>query len=156
MGGHPTAWLEGAALLSFLFARASPPNERGCRLWRGSSKLGYGEVRYRGTLLSVHRLTYDLSNEVPLGDRVGRHTCDTPACIEPTHTIPGTHADNVRDKMERGRQPTGETHGRHKFTLAQVLAMRADLRTCREIAADYGTTKNHVQRIKSRKVWKNA
>lgn len=32
-----------------------------------------------------------------------RHTCDTRACVEPTHLLLGTHLDNNHDMIERGR-----------------------------------------------------
>ena len=47
------------------------------------------------------------NGEIPDG-LVVRHTCDNTQCINPNHLLLGTHADNVRDKMERGRhKPRG-------------------------------------------------
>ena len=41
---------------------------------------------------------------------VVRHACDNPPCCNPLHLLGGTHADNVADKVRRGRVPRGETH----------------------------------------------
>lgn len=34
---------------------------------------------------------------------VVRHKCDRPECYNPTHLLPGTQADNIKDMHDRGR-----------------------------------------------------
>lgn len=65
---------------------------------------GYGFVPF-----SVHRSGYahihayeQEHGPVPKGMLV-RHTCDVRNCREPSHLVLGTHTDNMRDKVERGR-----------------------------------------------------
>lgn len=52
--------------------------------------------------IGAHRFAYVLANggEIP---EVARHTCDNPPCCRPSHLIAGSHADNMRDRQERGR-----------------------------------------------------
>lgn len=52
------------------------------------------------------------------------HKCDTPACVNPNHLRLGTHADNMADKVRRGRQARGERHTRAKLTRNDVDAIR--------------------------------
>lgn len=56
----------------------------------------YGNVK-------VHRLVYELSSGEDISDKVIRHTCDNPKCINPDHLITGTHLDNIKDMVERDR-----------------------------------------------------
>ena len=63
---------------------------------------------------TLHRkVHYIRTGEWP---EVVRHTCDNARCIEPTHLISGTQADNVADMDERGRRTDqrnfGEANGR--------------------------------------------
>lgn len=63
----------------------------------------YGMFRLpEGTYpIGAHRVAFMLTNGyLP---EVGRHTCDNPPCVRPSHIIDGTHQDNMRDRSERGR-----------------------------------------------------
>jgi hypothetical protein len=75
--------------------------------------------------------------------------------VNPSHLVAGTQADNVKDMHEkqRGRKAKGEAHGRSKLTDEKVNAIRADLRTDREIAKSYGVSKGLVWQVKARTIW---
>ena len=85
----------------------------GCWEWRGRrSEKGYPLISIERLGLRharAHRVMYEETTGNILGDRIIRHTCDNPPCINPSHLEPGTNADNTRDMMERGRH---HTHGR--------------------------------------------
>lgn len=60
----------------------------------------------RSRCVRLHRLVMADKLGVTLAELTGvvvRHTCDNPRCINPNHLIPGTKADNNRDRAERGR-----------------------------------------------------
>lgn len=70
----------------------------------GYALVGIPGVRSR--CVNLHRLVYCESNGLTLDDIKGqcvRHTCDNPRCIEPTHLILGSWAQNNKDRAERGR-----------------------------------------------------
>jgi hypothetical protein len=50
------------------------------------------------------------------------HKCDNPPCCNPAHLFAGTNDDNVRDKVQKGRQhrPIGRLNGRAKLTDEQI------------------------------------
>lgn len=63
--------------------------------------------------------------------------------------------ENMRDKMTKGRHvsSSGERNGNAKLTAEQVLAIRSDPRSLREIAADYGVVDTTISHIKTGRRW---
>jgi hypothetical protein len=69
----------------------------------------------------AHRLAFKLwKGEIPEGLEV-LHSCDNPPCFNPAHLSAGTHLQNMREMVERGRV---RVMGR-KLTPDQVKAIRA-------------------------------
>ena len=89
----------------FVFCHGDPD---ACWIWTGTRRQDYGLVKISGKLAGAHVETYRLfKGELPEGKPIVRHTCDQPACCNPAHLIPGTHAENMQDKVERGRCNNG-------------------------------------------------
>ena len=79
----------------------------GCWMWNGAQRHGYGVMRHEGKVKSVHRVAYILAHgPIPDGKCVC-HACDTPLCVHPDHLVLGDHAENQRQKKERGRAGGG-------------------------------------------------
>lgn len=102
-----------------------------CWEWTGGLfKTGYGKIRgNNGTTAYAHRVSYEINNgPIPPGLLV-RHTCDNPKCVRPDHLLTGTHLDNARDSIERGRARTGKSfgssHGRCRHPFSTVKRVRA-------------------------------
>ena len=73
---------------------------------------GYGRFKIT-SYTSVHsnRVAWTLHHGRDPGDLIIRHSCDNPPCCNPAHLEIGTHADNTRDKIERGRWRGGRNDG---------------------------------------------
>lgn len=79
-----------------------------CHEWRGTPRSdGYGTTGLIGNKqMLAHRAAYLLAYGVEPA-QLGRHSCDNRRCVRPDHIINGTHADNARDMVERGRSLRG-------------------------------------------------
>jgi len=130
-----------------------------CWLWQAAKNSdGYGSFRRdNATTCSAHRMSWEIHRgPVPEGMQVLHH-CDTPACVNPSHLYLGTQLDNIQDRVTRGRgnRPIGEKHPQAKLTEDDVRRIRADDRTYKQIAADYGVSYHAIDGIKRGKRWKH-
>ncbi len=79
-------------------------NHNGCWVWIGAlDTLGYGHLTIKRKLRLAHRVSWELANgSIPDGLHVLHH-CDNPPCVNPSHLFLGTHLDNMRDMIAKGR-----------------------------------------------------
>jgi hypothetical protein len=132
----------------------------GCWLWTGAtSSTGYGAFGLEGgQMVGAHRFAYYLANGPIPDNAFVCHTCDTPACIRPAHLFVGTQADNMADKVSKGRQyrPVGEKNRMAKLVAADVLEIRARFANgdhYRDIARDYNLHPEYVHAVVSGRRW---
>lgn len=82
----------------------------GCWLFNGGkTHFGYGRLSLRGNRwITAHRFAWLLHRgDIPDVSLCVLHRCDNPPCVNPDHLFLGTHADNVRDMVRKGRASTG-------------------------------------------------
>lgn len=77
-----------------------------CEEWQGSRTLqGYGRIGRAGK--RAHRMVWEQAyGPIPAGMFVC-HRCDNPPCVKLSHLFLGTPADNMADKVRKGRQAKG-------------------------------------------------
>lgn len=75
-----------------------------CWEWKAyRNKAGYGVFGWTNKTTLAHRTAWGLEfGEIPEGMCVC-HTCDNPACCNPSHLFLGTHRDNMGDCQKKGR-----------------------------------------------------
>jgi len=131
----------------------------GCWWWTGGSfDDGYGgiqEGRRGSCMLRAHRVSWELyRGEIPTGMQVLHH-CDNSLCVNPEHLFLGTNADNVKDKVAKGRQARGSRIS--ELVEKQVLEIRRRYNqggcTQQELAEKYDVRQNTISRIVNRKSW---
>lgn len=160
----------------------------GCWIWVGGTtknrkprkpsenKHIYGQFYWKEigrNSIAAHRASYLLFvGKIPEGLLV-RHSCDNGLCVNPEHLELGTHKDNMKDMIERGRSakgernshalypektPRGEQHGNNIYTMDQVNHVRSLLSyglPCSKITAATGVKRSTVYAIKYNHQWRN-
>lgn len=137
---------------------------KGCLEWKGAKyKSGYGAVRFNGKVQRVHRVIWELMvGKIPKGVDI-LHTCDNPPCACIDHLFKGTQAVNMKDKVEKGRQPQGEKHRDHILTEAQAVEVIEKKRAsggkfrwgASELAEKFGVKLQTVSGIANGRTWKH-
>ena len=135
------------------------PNEHGqCWEWQGALRdKGYGKLYIRRKAYSAHRVAWVIANnaEIPEGMCVC-HSCDNPACVNPDHLWIGTDADNLNDKVSKGRQARGIRVSGAKLNdsdVETIFVLREAGWLHRQIAARFGVGTKHVADILARRNW---
>lgn len=131
-----------------------------CWLWTGAKiPGGYGTIKIIGKTVLVHRYSYQLHfGSIPTCLDV-LHTCDTPACINPSHLFVGTQADNMIDMWKKGRGADyrGEKSSSAKLNELAVREIFEDSKkglTQRSIAIKHNVSHSVICNILNQKTWK--
>lgn len=139
-----------------------------CWAWLGPRESsGYGVLgvssggprrQARATHLA---LRFGKGVEVPAG-LFACHRCDNPGCVNPDHLFIGTHVDNMRDMVAKGRghgpgaEAVGEKNGHAKLTDADVIEARrryvAGERSA-DLAREYGIARSAMRRTLFGQAW---
>lgn len=81
-------------------------NPYACWEWKGpinTYRMGYGIVSIHRKTKRAHRVAFELAyGNIPDGKLV-LHKCDNPRCCNPAHLFLGSHKDNSRDMVSKGR-----------------------------------------------------
>lgn len=138
-----------------------PEPNSGCWLWIGAinNRLGYGTVvnPATGRAMPAHRASYlKTHGSIPDGMDI-LHRCDVRCCVNPDHLFPGTHTDNMRDMMKKGRHrvPLGAAHGKAKLTADAVRAIRASTEPHKVLADRYATSVHNIHTVRDRRSWQH-
>jgi hypothetical protein len=130
-----------------------------CWLWTASvDHDGYGQF-HAGKQTRAHRFSFQLAYGWLPERGVIMHKCDTPRCVRPDHLVAGTHEDNVRDKIAKGRLrvPHGADHWSRRLSLEQIKAARSSwesgMFTQARLAEEYGVSAATINRAIRQLAW---
>lgn len=116
--GHASSngkWTHGSIVERF-WNHVERAGDYECWIWSGAKwcQSGYGKITFgpRGAKKkAAHRLSYELHRgPIPTG-AVIMHSCDNTMCVNPAHLVAGTQAQNMADKMDKGRWRVNEQEG---------------------------------------------
>lgn len=137
----------------------SVPGPNGCIEYvppRGDFGKGYRLLWYKRKSYVASRVAWVVANGPIPEAMFVCHKCDNPKCVNPEHLFLGTPADNMRDKVAKGRQknPLGEAHGRAKLTEADAAFIRSSTLDANSIGRMLSVHPQHVRLIRRRKrIW---
>lgn len=143
------------ALMAQLETRIERIPESGCWIWMAGVSERYGTAKFMGHQWLAHRLVYELLVGSVPADAELCHRCDIGFCVNPDHLFVGSHVDNMRDALDKGRIkfrafPAGDAH--HLVVIDDATAemigrMRGAGRKPREIAAATGVRHNRIRNL---------
>lgn len=89
---------------------------------------GYGRVRFKNVRTAATHISLEIDGRPrpPAPGDHALHSCDNRKCVNPAHLRWGTHQDNMRDMIQRGRQARKAGRRvlrrlfREKYTPAQI------------------------------------
>ena len=141
--------------ISNFWAQVDVRGENDCWNWTGwKVKEGYGRL---GNLIAPRVSAYLAGMNID--GLFVCHRCDNPSCVNPLHLFVGTHADNTRDRNQKGRDARGRSHGMSKLTDADVLEIRALYAsgkwTYKQLGERYAVDLSNIASIVHRKTWKH-
>lgn len=141
-------------------------SKNGCWLYKTICNVkthGYGVIRAKGRILLAHRYSWELHyGAIPEGMQI-LHKCDIRNCVNPKHLFLGTNADNVADKIKKGRSNNakGSATGMSKLNEDKVLKIKqtllnmSTLNEYRKLAKKYKVSMVTITKIKYGESWKH-
>jgi hypothetical protein len=126
----------------------------GCWEWQGSVwATGYGRFHFEGRSQKAHRLAWRFENGTLREEACVLHRCDNRRCVRPSHLFLGDRRANNLDKISKGRQTKGSDVNTAKLTADKVRAIRGSVAMSDALAARFGVSRGHINKIKRREVW---
>lgn len=150
------------------FSRFTDPMERfnshvtktdTCWLWDSFTPKGRANsFMLKGRTLNAARASYTLHKGEISAGCVIMHSCDNPACVNPSHLFEGTQADNLTDMRQKKRERflAGSSHANSRLSESIVREARVRRnngeRLC-ALAREYGVAESTLHHAISGKTW---
>lgn len=142
-------------------------NKNFCWNWTGGNNgFGYGRFRFKNKKYGAHRFSYELHNG-PIPKKNGHHgtcvlhKCDNRKCVNPDHLFLGTHSDNMKDKVKKGRcnSSKGENRFNHKLKNNNIKLIKNLYKSGnfsqRQLAKKFNVSQTAIRYLLINKTWKH-
>jgi hypothetical protein len=161
---RPSGHKDATAIVWSRVQRSDDP--LACWLYAGPlNRDGYGQFTHRKRSTLAHRVAWEERHgPIPAGS-VLMHLCDVPNCVRPEHLRVGTPAENVADKVAKGRHARGERMAAARLTEDAVREIRRAYRpqsrpglgdgNVKQLAQRYGVKWDTVLKVVRRALWRH-
>lgn len=140
------------------FAKIEPEPNTGCWIWLGyRDAAGYGKIRAGGRVAVASRVSLSIAGRPLPDDKMARHSCDFPPCVNPSHLLEGTNTENMADAVQRGQILHGEQQPQAKLTSLAVAEIRARAphESQRGLALEFGVSQSAISLIVTGQRWRD-
>ena len=139
--------------------KVSKQDNNSCWEWTAALMNGYGWflINTKTGPKFAHRVSAFLSGLLDNIDSKKHvlHKCDNPKCCNPLHLFTGTNADNVADRVKKGRTKFipkyGELNGMSKLTEIEIHEIRKMYNVGNisqsQLAIKFNVQQPHISRI---------
>lgn len=151
------------------FSKVNKTTPDSCWDWKGcKDRNGYGAFSLRHKRFFAHRVSYLIYHKIdPLKLKVC-HKCDNPPCVNPNHLFLGTDAENVADRVRKGRPGARESSpettargakiGSSKLNDDKVTSILSKLKageSIKKVAKEFGVSFSTIYGISTNIQWKH-
>lgn len=126
-----------------------------CWQWVGlKAPNGYGRLGLSKSegMRYAHRISWMLHHGKIEDGKLVCHKCDNRECVNPSHLFIGTHADNNRDRINKGRKGIMPQSKLNQVKVS-IIKMLHPMFTMDELAKRFGVVRNAIWQVTSRKTW---
>ena len=135
------------------WSKVSIEHEDLCWNWLATKDgRGYGmfSIRRRegrkSRMMRSHRYSLELKEgRHLLPDEEACHTCDNTSCCNPNHLFVGTHDDNMKDMVSKGRN--NYTRKVSDNQIQELIDLRSQGALIKDIAIQYGISESQASRL---------
>lgn len=129
-----------------------------CWEWKGRrNSSGYGIFDHNNRPNIASRFCFEMQNGPLPSDIFVCHRCDNPACVNPRHLWPGTHRENMKDAVSKGRTRNAPRYGsasnKAKLSEDAVHHIRASMDPVKELASAYHVSTTAIRKVLNRENW---
>lgn len=125
-----------------------------CWNWTASKhNQGYGVIKVDGAYKLAHRMAFLLTYGHLDDDLYVCHQCDNRLCVNPSHLRLGTHLDNIKDMLNKGRGAKGEGAGSSKLTECDVNEILSSEDRNGVLARRFGVSPATICDIQKGRTW---
>lgn len=132
-----------------------------CWLWKGGREGDkYGRLSFKRVDYLSHRVAFFISNKIDPAEFCVCHKCDVKSCCRPSHLFLGTHKDNTKDMISKGRaNMVGEKNGAAILAESKIIEIvkrysKGDI-TQFQLSKIYGVSHAQANNIVHLKLWKH-